>query len=350
MTRVATHRYVDPLDQVWLAAAANIGLRVSRSPQVYASTAGDGSLRLGDRASLDPDDCVAQMILHELCHSLIEGPESFDVSDWGLDNTGERDTDREHACLRLQAALTAGFGLRHVLAPTTDHRAFYDRLDRDPLLPRRDPTVVAAVLGLARADKPPWGPHLFTALEATAGIAREVSGLSGVAGDERAPSLWQLFDPATARHPSGLFAALADDESRTCGNCTWHYSPDDDDTITRCHAARDRVEPTWQSCAHWEAELDCQQCAACCRAAYHSVTVPRSDPVVTRHPELIVDRGTYVELRRAGDRCAALGGGDDATLEPYACQIYADRPMPCREFEMASDNCLTARQRVGLSR
>src|SRR5690606_22717231 len=149
--RRVTHRYLDPLDQIWLEAAARIGLAVERSDEVYAATDGQRTLHIGAPPTLDPDDCLAQMIFHELCHSLIEGPDAFARPDWGLDNTGDRDVPREHACLRLQAHLAGRVGLRRFFAPTTDFRAFYDRLPADPLSPRRAPDVVAAIVGAQRA-------------------------------------------------------------------------------------------------------------------------------------------------------------------------------------------------------
>ena len=48
---------------------------------------------------------LAQLILHELCHALVEGPGALNRPDWGLDNESARDVEREHACLRLQARL-----------------------------------------------------------------------------------------------------------------------------------------------------------------------------------------------------------------------------------------------------
>jgi Fe-S-cluster containining protein len=88
-----------------------------------------------------------------------------------------------------------------------------------------------------------------------------------------------------------------------------------------------------------------------------------------KHPELIVVRGPYLEVRREGDRCAALRGGewasrlsregggenanrtqkDSGTTVPYSCTIYDDRPKSCRDFENGGEHCLTARRRVGLS-
>jgi len=90
---------------------------------------------------------------------------------------------------------------------------------------------------------------------------------------------------------------------------------------------------------------------ACCRAAYHSVEVSRRDPVVKAQPSFVVDRGSYLELARAGDRCAALDGGDveGERVQPYRCVIYDDRPRTCRDFTLGSEHCLTARRRVGLS-
>ncbi|HEY6177890.1 MAG TPA: YkgJ family cysteine cluster protein, partial [Kofleriaceae bacterium] len=92
-------------------------------------------------------------------------------------------------------------------------------------------------------------------------------------------------------------------------------------------------------------------CGACCRAAYHSVEVSRRDPVVKAQPALIVDRGRYLEIRRNGDRCAALEGGvvEHGTTTRYHCTIYDDRPRTCRDFTLGSAHCLTARRRVGLS-
>ena len=96
-------------------------------------------------ALLDADDSLGQMIFHELCHSLIEGEDSFGKPDWGMDNTGpdqreaspEGDNWREHACLRLQWVLTGRYGLRTLFAPTTDFRAFWDQLSGDVLLDSR---------------------------------------------------------------------------------------------------------------------------------------------------------------------------------------------------------------------
>src|SRR5438552_2145117 len=76
--RPVTHRYVDPLDAVWLECARQIGLRVTRTRDAYATTDGRGTLALSTAEGLDADDCVAQMVFHELCHSMIEGADSFD--------------------------------------------------------------------------------------------------------------------------------------------------------------------------------------------------------------------------------------------------------------------------------
>ena len=197
--RQVRHRYLDPLEQVWLATARRVGLRVERSGEVYASTDGGGTLRLGAHATLDADDCLAQMIFHELCHALVEGPASFAHPDWGLDNTGDRDVAREHACLRAQATLAGRHGLRALLAPTTGFREFYDRLSEDPLAPApgaaaADPSLALARAAVARAQEPPWAPYLDSALCATAAIARAVAPFARAADEPAAalPSLWRL--------------------------------------------------------------------------------------------------------------------------------------------------------------
>jgi hypothetical protein len=189
--RTVRRRYVDPLDAVWLRAAADVGLTVVRAPDAFASTDGRGQLLLGTAETLDADDCLAQMIFHELCHALVQGPASFAEVDWGLDNETERDVVREHACLRVQAALLAPLDLRVAFAPTTDFRAWYDALPDDPLEGSSDDaSIPLAKQALARVDTPPWAPHLRRALDASARIVAVVRDAGGDALPGELPPLW----------------------------------------------------------------------------------------------------------------------------------------------------------------
>jgi Fe-S-cluster containining protein len=242
--------------------------------------------------------------------------------------------------------LTGRHGLRALFAPTTEFRTtFWDRLSdsgSDVLADRTDRSVIAAIAALRRAEHPPWGPHLGGALAATARIAREAAAHS-----TDPAVLWSGVTAPPAQHPSGLPAGNAGD----CGSCAWRY---DGRGVSRCRQASDaKIDPAWPACERYEAatSIDCQTCGACCRAAYHSVEVQKRDPVVKKQPDYVVDRGTYLEIRRDGDRCAALhGGGVEATrLTRFHCAIYEDRPRTCREFTLGSSHCLTARRRVGLS-
>jgi len=169
--RPVEHRYDDPLNLVWLETARKLGIEVTRSREVFASWDGEGTLTLGAEEDLDADDCLAQMILHELCHALVEGEGAHTRTDWGLDNTDARDATRELATLRLQAALLAPHGLRAVLAVTTDWRADYDDLPVDPLAGEGE-AVSLARDGWRRATTGPWSRALSEALTATAVIAR----------------------------------------------------------------------------------------------------------------------------------------------------------------------------------
>jgi hypothetical protein len=330
--RAIRHRYRDPLDQVWIETARRIGLALARSREVNASTDGAGTLVLGAPDTLDADDCLAQMIFHELCHSLVEGEGSFGRPDWGLDNQSARDEVREQACLRTQAALAGRHGLRQVLAPTTDHRSFYDALPPAPLAERGEASVVLAIRAVGRAGKPPWGPHLEAALAATAAIAAATAPF-----DRDGDSLLGSISPAPPGHPGGLPAGA----TGRCGDCAWR------DAAGLCLQAAAPVDAGWPGCERFEPPVDCATCGACCREGYDSVTVDADDPVVRRRPELIVERPTYLEVRRAGPRCAALAGGGGGS--PFACVIYDDRPRCCRELEAGGEHCLTARRRVGLS-
>ena len=321
-----------------MTAARRIGLRVVRTPDAYAATDGRGTLAIGDATTLDTDDSLAQMIFHELCHSLVEGEDSFTRPDWGMDNTGPDHDWREHACLRTQFVLTGRHGLRGLFAPTTDFRAFWDTLSGDVLADRTDRSTQAAIAALRRAAQPPWAPHLTEALEATARIAAAAAPF----GDRE--TLWSAVPTAPPSHPSGLPAGAAG----SCGTCAWRF---EQRGVSRCRQAAAKVDPSWPGCERYEAALDCQTCGACCRAAYHSVEVARRDPAVKAQPDYIVDRGTYLEIRRNGDRCAALHGGEVAGEKQtrFHCVIYDDRPRTCREFTVGSEHCLTARRRVGLS-
>lgn len=291
---------------------------------------------------MDADDSLAQMIFHELCHSLVEGEDSFRAADWGMDNTGPDHDFREHACLRVQWVLTGRHGLRTVFAPTTEFRTtFWNALSGDVLADRTDTSVQLAIAGIRRASLPPWAPALERALVASEQIARAARPFAtGV-------TLWADVADVRAKHPTGLFAG---DASGSCGDCAWRY---ESRGVAHCRQvdAAIKIDPAWSACERYEAALDCQMCGACCRAAYHSVEVSRRDPVVKRQPSYIEDRGTYLEIRRRGDRCSALEGGEivDGRRTRFACVIYPDRPRTCREFTVGSDHCLTARRRVGSS-
>lgn len=362
--RPVTHRYADPLEVVWTNCALQVGFRVERSHELYASTDGKGTLLIGTDDILDADDSLAQMIFHELCHALIEGEGGERQVDWGLDNTSNRHLWREHACLRLQAYLAGNVGLRAFLAPTTDFRVrFWNALPTDPFAAaggRREPSCVAARLGAWRATQPRWSAPLSQALDATAAIAGLVSAVSGAPpgyadeplqpGDAsgRLPLLWATRDDPPARHPAG-HAVFADYHAgHGCADCAWSFFVG---ASRRCrHAPRVRVPDQAPACTRWEAadRLACAECGACCREAYHAVEVGGRETVNRTHPELVEIRETHRRLRRTGDRCAALAGGETPT-EPFACTIYADRPRSCRDFERGGAHCLDARRRVGLS-
>ena len=195
--RPITRVYRDPLDALWLAVAKGIGFEVVRSEQVYASTRGDGVLIIGAESTLDPDDCLAQMILHELCHAAVQGPAAMKSPDWGLDNTSDRDVAREHACLIVQAHLLAQHGLRRLLAPTTDFRSFYEALPTDPLTSRNTSALTLAKEALLRVERAPFDPHIQRGLVVTAQIARVVHSVIDTP-DLEGQTLWQDFNPTLA--------------------------------------------------------------------------------------------------------------------------------------------------------
>ncbi len=327
--------YRDPLSEIWIAAAHKIGLRVERTADAFAHSDGSGGLHIATEEHLDADDCLAQMIFHELCHSLVEGPEAFDIPDWGLDNRHAEDHFREHAALRVQATLSGRVGLREVLGPTTDFRAFYDALGLDALADTRDESTALAKHALRRAGTNPWWPHLGRALDATANIITEAAKW---AAPSETPVLYRLRREPIPLHATGL-PGRSTSLPETCGDCAWRTQ------AGHCHQADSLVEVTLPGCERFEAPFDCQDCGACCRSAYHSVTITEGDAVEKLHPALLVVHENYTELRREGDHCAAL----ITEGARHRCAIYDDRPTCCRDFTNGEQHCVTARRRLGYS-
>lgn len=170
-------RYEDPLDVVWLACARRLGVRIERSSEVYAAWDGQGTLRLGRPEDLDADDCLAQMLLHELCHALVMGEGADRAVDWGL--PAEGDDVQEHATQRLQAKLADDHGVRALFGVTTDHRPYWDALPADPLADGEDPAIPLARAAYLRATTGSWADAIREALIATAAIAAIVQAIAG---------------------------------------------------------------------------------------------------------------------------------------------------------------------------
>lgn len=163
-------------------------MQIVRSAEVNASWDGESVLTIGTPETLDPDDSLAQMILHEACHALCEGPESLRKPDWGLESFNPAKKVREHACLRLQATFADRYGMRSFFVATTVFRAYYDRLPADPLADVSDPAVAIAREAWTRANASPWSEPLNDALLRTAMI-REI--VHDIASPE---SLWHRLD------------------------------------------------------------------------------------------------------------------------------------------------------------
>ena len=342
--RPIVHRYEDPVDLIWLRAAADLGLNIERSNDAYAAYDGKGTLTIADAADFDPDDCVAQMIFHEICHWLVAGIHGKHMSDWGLSNVDDRDLVYEYAAHRVQAALAGPYGLRGFMAVTTDWRPYWDALPEDPLVDGDDPAIKFAQSAFHLAQQPPFVAVLTRSLSATAAIADVVRGLV------EPSTLWSV---TRSRHRLG--SLMSSDDDLCCGSCAWAISGK---SGLRCRQHKQTgknapaVEADEQACDRWEQTLsaeDCGSCGACCRQGYDSVAVAARDPFRKSHPELLqLHNGEHI-VPRPGGVCVALDG-DGTAAALYRCRHYATRPKNCADFEVAGDNCLLARRRVGLSR
>lgn len=179
-------RYDDPVNLIWRHAARQMGMQIERSSEVNASWNGEGVLTIGTPDSLDADDCLAQMILHEACHALCEGPESLRLPDWGLESFDPSKKVHEHACLRLQAAFADRYGMRTFFAATTIFRKYYNQLPADPLAAGDDPAIDMARKAWNQATVGPWAQPIYDALRRTAIVLNALNGIT----DEY--SLWHV--------------------------------------------------------------------------------------------------------------------------------------------------------------
>ncbi len=340
MSRTIDVRYTDPVDAVWLACVERLGWRVVFSPDCYASWDGRGTLTVGTRDTWDPDDSLAQLLFHEICHALVQGPGRRRRPDWGLDNATETSSAlEEHACHRLQAAWLDRYGLRGVLAVTTSWRPYWDALGDDPLAPSDDGSVVLARAAWAEALRGPWSAAVAEALAATAEIA---STLRRWAPPD---SVWSRAVP---RHRLGGRLRTS-----RCGACFWAEEGPQGERRCRVHAAPDAdwgpmVAVEEAGCDRWEPAADdqtCLRCGACCRQGFDVVGVEHDDSASARDLATPSRHGG-LELTRPHGFCVAL----TRTEAPFPCAIYADRPRSCREFPVGGASCWLARTRVGLSR
>ncbi|HMR74928.1 MAG TPA: YkgJ family cysteine cluster protein [Polyangiaceae bacterium] len=345
--RKAEKSYTDPVSQIWIRAAELYGLRVVRTDDAYASYDGKGTLLIAKDVHLDPDDSLAQMILHELCHAAVAGAGAKQELDWGLSNEDGRDLVSEQACHRLQAYLARRHGLRQFFAVTTDHRPYWDALPIDPLAPEDDPAVTRARSALQFVRSTELGRILDDALTATRAIAQIAK--------RHAPSR-SLWSTVTPLHASGF--PLHEDANVHCGECAWHFTAGKKKPVQRCRQTRSggrsavSIESDAQGCERFEAKFDegeCASCGACCREGFHLVMVGKNEAITKRHLDLLVPDGRGFHVPRPGGVCVALKGTGSRGA-PYRCSLYAVRPRSCRDFAVQSDACLTARRRVALSR
>ena len=353
--RSVTDRYEDPVDLIWIRAANDLGLTIQRSADAFAAYDGKGTLTIAEASHFDADDCLAQMIFHEICHWLVAGKRGNLREDWGLSNVDDRDLVYEYAAHRVQAALSHSFGLKDFMAVTTDWRPYWDALPVNPLLGDDDPAIPIAREAFYLARSEPFQTVLDRSLAATAAIADAVRDAAGNG------SLWRLTHP---RHRLG--ALLSKSDQRCCGSCVWAFESGPEDSSLpagqRRLACRQHQEPgcpapavddNERACERWEPRFDeqeCGVCGACCRRGFDVLTVTDCDPFRELHPELVQlrDDGQHCVPRPEGT-CIALEGAGDSSA-PYRCRVYEARPKNCGDFEVAGDACLLARRRIGLSR
>jgi len=143
MNRLTIQQTLRCMDDAWIDLVGGHGFRVRRSDQSYVWYDGEGTIWIAPDHDLDDDDFLGQILLHELCHWVVEGPASAQRPDWGLDNLTANDEPRERAALRVQSWLVDPFDLRDVFVATTTFRDDYLTMPAEPPSPRDDHGGVA---------------------------------------------------------------------------------------------------------------------------------------------------------------------------------------------------------------
>ena len=131
-----------------------------------------------------------------------------------------------------------------------------------------------------------------------------------------------------------------------CGGCRWRVLGGPGPKVDRClRHGRQRVSVEWPGCAAHTTQLDCLECGACCREAYHAVEVGPRDPFVRIHPERVTTVDGRLNVERRDGVCACLAPIDGQ----WPCTVYNNRPRTCRDFTLGSANCVDARVRLGIT-
>ena len=352
MPREPEHRYLDPVDEIWLATARKLGLRVQRSDAAYASYDGRGTLNIATRAEFDADDCLAQIIFHELCHALVTGPYGAAPRGLGL-------VQRRRARLAARACVSSAAGgagraprsarfLRRYHRPppvlgcpagrsARHRRRSGDRVGKGGIERARIGAVGGGAGGRARAQPRASPPRCdrspiscrYGTRRATCTRAASRSHRGRPARARAAIVLGRTTPGLGVRCRVVAWLAPARDRSRYASNST---------RTPASAGSRPGGDP-------------CAECGACCRQGFDLVPVRAREPLVRIRPDLLRTDRHGLHVPRPNGRCAALTVSDDGSdAARYRCSVYADRPRACAEFEVFGDACLQARRRVGLSR
>lgn len=115
------------------------------------------------------------------------------------------------------------------------------------------------------------------------------------------------------------------------------------------------LDLTQQLAATTGADYDCCRCGACCLSqrpepGYVELTAVEAERLAVSLPLVQVANKHFLgtEPYDGPGGVHACIGFSGAPGFPCACHIYDDRPQKCRDFEMGSAACRTARLHAGL--
>ena len=341
MPRQLTHRYADPVDEIWLAAAKRLGLEVRRSDGAYAAYDGQGVLTLAERKRLRRRRLAGAADLPRALPRAGRGRARCVARLGPVQHRRPRSRARARVPPRCRprSARAMACATSSRSPPITARTGTRCPAIRSRRRRRGDPAIELARAAWQRARRGRVGETLHAALAATrrslGGAAVRGAGLAVAHDSAAAPQRL----PAAARRVAALRRLrLAVPGGGQAGRAALPH-----DARRRRPTGRARRARATVACERFEPQARrgrmCELRRVLPRRFRSRARARARTDGAT--PSTTLADATPRFARAAARRVVASRSMATARpTRPYRCRVYADRPRACAEFELAGDACL----------